>query len=201
MQLQEVLTQLRQQCEAVPEAHVFAVDRDVQARKAAVLVPIVDYGTHATILLTKRTAHLSAHAGQICFPGGMHEAEDASLLDTALRETEEELGITPDEITIIGEARGRITGTGFHITPYIALVTAPLELTPDTFEVEEVFELPMELALRTASYQKLNTNHEGIRRSHDMLNYGGHCIWGATAGILRDICRMMHGEGWESVAC
>jgi len=201
MQLDRVLSQLRSGCEGVPSPHVFAVDRDVQPRKAAVLVPIMDYGDHATILLTKRTAHLKAHAGQVCFPGGMHEPDDVSLLATALRECEEELGIDPQQVTIIGEARGRVTGTGFHITPYIAHIRGPLAFTPDPFEVDEVFELPLELALRVASYQKLHTTHEGIRRSHDMLNFGGHCIWGATAGILRDLCRLIHNEAWEETLC
>lgn len=201
MQLDRVISQLRDGCGQRPEAFVFDCDRDVEARPAAVVVPIVDYGDRATILLTKRTAHLSAHAGQICFPGGMREEGDATLLDTALRECEEELGIARESMTIIGQSRGRITGTGFHITPFLVRLQAPVILTPDSFEVEAVFELPLELALRHASYQKLNTVNDGIHRSHDVLNYEGHCIWGATAGILRDLCHMLHGQKEEHVEC
>lgn len=201
MQAQAVIAQLRSLCASVPEPFVFDADRNVATRPAAVVVPVVDYGDRATILLTKRTAHLHAHAGQVCFPGGMWEEGDATLLDTALRECEEELGIPRSAMTVIGEGRGRITGTGFHITPYVVHLKGPVTLHPDTFEVEAVFELPLELALRKASYQKLNTTHEGVRRSHDLLNYEGHCIWGATAGILRDLCRMLGGESWEDASC
>lgn len=201
MQLTAVLKQLRTSCDVLPEPFAFEVDRKVNTRPAAVVVPIIDHGNHATILLTKRTAHLSAHAGEISFPGGMWEEGDESLLGTALRECEEELGIAATDITVIGQGRGRITGTGFHITPFLVVIKAPITLKPDPFEVEEAFEVPLELAMQAASYERVNTTHQGIKRSHDVLPYGEYYIWGATAGILRDVCRMINGEKWEDPQC
>lgn len=198
MSVGDVLARLRDHCAAQPsEPFAFAADRGAPARPAAVLVPILDYGSHATILLTKRTSHLSAHAGQVCFPGGMWEEADGSLLATALRECEEELGIPPARIRILGEGRGRVTGTGFGITPFIGHIDAPVDYTPDPFEVESAFELPLELAVSKASYREMRIES----RVHDRLDYEGHCIWGATAGILRDMCRMINGERWEDPAC
>lgn len=201
MSIDSVLAQLQRSCEQVPEPFAYSADRHINSRPAAVIVPILDYSTHATILLTKRTSHLTAHAGQICFPGGMWEEHDDSLLATALRECEEELAIPPSAVTIIGEGRGRITATGFHITPFIAHIAAPIVYTPDPDEVEAAFEMPLELALRKASYQRMSATDDGVKRHFDMLNYDGHCIWGATAGILRDMCRMHNGEEWEDPSC
>lgn len=202
MSIQSVLAQLRDSCAVLPaEPFSFTVDRDTQRLPAAVVVPILDYGDRATILLTKRTAHLTAHAGQICFPGGMWEEGDDSLLATALREMEEEIGIPASRATIIGEGRGRITGTGFQITPFIAHIEAPVTCTPDPFEVESVFELPLDMAVEKSAYDVLHVEHKGISRPHDKLEYQGHCIWGATAGILRDMCRMVNGETWEDPTC
>lgn len=202
MSIASVLAQLSKSCAVVPpEPYAHPHFPEMQSRPAAVLVPILDYDTHATILLTKRTAHLSAHAGQICFPGGMWEEADDSLLATALRETEEELGIPAERIRIIGEGRGRITGTGFQITPFLAHIAAPVEYRPDPYEVESAFELPLERAIKTSAYQILRIEHKGVKYPHDMLQYEGHCIWGATAGILRDMCRMINGERWEDPTC
>lgn len=201
MSMDDVLLRLRSGCGTLPEAFASIHDRDVKTRPAAVIVPILDYDDHATILLTKRTPHLSAHAGQICFPGGMWEESDDSLLATALRECEEELGIPAASMTIIGEGRARITATGYHITPFIAHIPAPLHYTPDPSEVEVAFELPLATALHQKAYQKIWMEYKGVSRAHDVLYYQDHCIWGATAGILRDLCRMIHQEQWEDPAC
>lgn len=202
MSVEQVLAQLRDSCAYRPQAPFAHLRAHAEtSRPAAVLVPILDYGHRATILLTKRTAHLSAHAGQVCFPGGMWEEDDGSLLATALREMEEELAIPAGRVRIIGEGRERITGTGFRITPFIGHIDAPVDYAPDPSEVEQAFELPLELAMRRAAYQVLRVEHEGVKYPHDMLHYEGHCIWGATAGILRDICRMVNGESWEDPAC
>lgn len=202
MSVEDVLTRLRASCAALPaESFAFDADRNIRTRPAAVIVPILDYGDHATILLTKRTSHLTAHAGQVCFPGGTWEESDDSLLATALRECDEELAISPDAIRIIGTGRGRVTATGYQITPFIGHIPAPLDYTPDPNEVESAFELPLEMALSKALYQSMEVTYKGVERAHDVLYHQEHCIWGATAGILRDICRMVGGETWEDPAC
>src|SRR5712671_2441738 len=104
---------------------------------AAVLVPLIDHRDGMSVLLTQRTAHLTAHAGQISFPGGRIEESDADPTDAALRETEEEVGLTRDHVTVIGRLDTYVTGTGFEITPVAGIVKVPFPLTPDPFEVSE----------------------------------------------------------------
>jgi 8-oxo-dGTP pyrophosphatase MutT (NUDIX family) len=114
---------------------------DLPLTAAAVLFPIVSREGGYTVLLTQRTAHLRDHAGQISFPGGRVEEEDLSPIHTALRETEEEIGLTRDCVQILGFLPEYRTGTGFRITPVVGLVHPPFELRPDSFEVAEVFEV------------------------------------------------------------
>lgn len=156
---------------------------------ASVLVPLVLRQQGLTMLLTQRTAHLTDHAGQISFPGGRAEEEDASAIETALRETEEEIGLDRRHIDIIGTLPDYVTGTGYRVTPVVALVTPPFALAPDDNEVAEVFEVPLAFLMDAANHRRLSFElPEGAgRRSFYAMPYERFFIWGATAGMLRNL--------------
>jgi 8-oxo-dGTP pyrophosphatase MutT (NUDIX family) len=163
---------------------------------AAVLFPIVLRDGGQTVLLTQRTAHLRDHAGQISFPGGRVEEEDLSPSHTALRETEEEIGLPRERIEILGFLPEYRTGTGFRVTPVVALVLPPFELQPDPFEVAEVFEVPLAFLLDPANHQQHSLHHRGALRHYFAMPYGDYFIWGATAGMIRSLSErlgLLHG--------
>lgn len=155
------------------------------ATPAAVLFPIVLREPAPTVLLTLRTSHLRDHPGQVSFPGGRVEAGDASPLETALRETEEEIGLSRRHIEVIGYLPDYLTGTGFRVTPVVAWVTPPFELVPDKFEVAEVFEVPLAFVLDEANHQRMAIHVGGRRRAFFTMPYRERFIWGATAGMIR----------------
>ena len=154
---------------------------------AAVLFPIVLRDNEHTVLLTQRTAHLKDHAGQISFPGGRVEAEDLSPIHTALRETEEEIGLARDRIEVLGFLPEYLTGTGFRVTPVVALVNPPFELALDPFEVAEAFEVPLEFLLDPANHKRHSLHYRGALRHFFAMPYGDYFIWGATAGMIRSL--------------
>jgi 8-oxo-dGTP pyrophosphatase MutT (NUDIX family) len=155
---------------------------------AAVLIALVQRPQGLSMLLTLRTAHLTDHAGQISFPGGRAEHYDASPVDTALREAEEEIGLARQHVEILGELPEYITGTGYRVTPVVALVTPPFTLRPDPNEVEEIFEVPLAFLMDGMHHQRLSfALPEGTRRSFYAMPYEHYYIWGATAGMLRNL--------------
>lgn len=159
---------------------------------ASVLVPLVERPEGITVLLTKRTAHLTDHPGQISFPGGRAEAFDDSPVDTALRETEEEIGLHRRHIEVLGVLPDYLTGTGYCVTPIVALVTPPFELTPDGDEVDEIFEVPLAFLMDGAHHQRMSFDlPEGGRRSFYAMPFGGYFTWGATAGMLRNLFHLL----------
>lgn len=151
---------------------------------AAVLVPIVVRVSGLTILLTQRTAHLRDHAGQVSFPGGRCEAQDATPIDTALRESSEEVGIEPDQVEVLGTLPDYFTGTGFRVTPVVGLVAPPLNLRLDDFEVAEAFEAPLAFLLDAANYRRESLEVAGQMRTYWAVPWQEYFIWGATAGML-----------------
>ncbi len=167
-----------------------AAEKDLIA--AAVLVPVVVRETGLTMLLTQRTAHLRDHAGQVSFPGGRCEASDASAEATALREAEEEVGLTASQIEILGRLPEYRTGTGFVITPVVGLVTPPLNLKLDDFEVAEAFEPPLEFLLDSANHQRQSIEVRGVRHEYWAMPWQGYFIWGATAGMLVTLHRLLY---------
>ncbi len=170
--------------------------------EAAVLVPLVPRDGRVHVLLTQRTAHLADHAGQICFPGGRVEAADASREETALRETEEEIGLKRTQVRVLGRLPPYEIPSGFRIVPIVAWVTPPFDLKPDPFEVAAAFEVPLEHFLDPARYQRRDYHFRGRHRHYMAIPYEGRYIWGATAGMLYSLCRMMQlpevGDGGRS---
>lgn len=158
---------------------------------AAVLVPIVLRESGLTILLTQRTAHLRDHAGQVSFPGGRCESDDAGPEATAVREAQEEVGLEPQQIEVIGRLPEYRTGTGFSITPVVGLVQTPLNLKLDDFEVAEVFEPPLDFLLDPVNHQRHQIEVRGSLREYWAMPWRGYYIWGATAGMLVSLHRFL----------
>ena len=171
-----------------PERAGRVVEFDERGRRtpAAVLFPLVQR-EELTVLLTQRTAHLKDHPGQISFPGGRIEETDDSPLDAALRETEEEIGLSRQHISILGYLPRYLTGTGFEVTPVVGLVQPPFELTKQAFEVAEIFEVPLAHFLEAANYHRMSVHHEDRRRSFYNIPFQHRFVWGATAGMIRTL--------------
>ena len=168
-----------------------------QFRPAAVLVPVVIHPERPAVLLTRRTDHLHNHPGQVSFPGGRVEKTDLSPVMTALRETEEEIGLDPERIELLGDLPTYFTGTGFSITPVVGLVHLPFELKLDTFEVAEAFEVPLAHFLDPANHRRERREYKGRIREYYAMPYDNHFIWGATAGILVSLYRLLGGREKE----
>jgi len=158
---------------------------------AAVLVPLVDHPQGMSVLLTQRTAHLSAHAGQISFPGGRMEEADPDAIAAALRETEEEVGLPRELVEVIGRLDTYVTGTGFEITPVVGIVAPPMPISIDPFEVAEAFEVPLAFILDRRNHQRIERDMGAHSRSYYVLPYDGRNIWGATAGILVNLAEVL----------
>jgi len=175
--------------------------------QAAVLVPIVmrgPEGTQSTILLTQRANHMSTHSGQIAFPGGKVDPQDANHQAAALREAQEEVGLAPQHVQVIGEMPVYVTGTAFRVTPVIALVTPEFELKPNANEVQDVFEVPMSFLMNPAHHRRHAFEWQGAKRQWFSMPYqearlgpNGQSdvverfIWGATAAMLRNFYRFL----------
>lgn len=159
---------------------------------AAVLVPIVVREHELSVLLTQRTAHLNHHPGQISFPGGRMEAADSGPVMTALRETEEEIGLSRHRVELLGRLPEYRTGTGFTVAPVVGLVRPPLQLTLDAFEVAEVFEVPLAFLLDPLNHKRHRIEYQGKMREYFAMPYGDRYIWGATAGMLVTLSRILH---------
>jgi 8-oxo-dGTP pyrophosphatase MutT (NUDIX family) len=159
-----------------------------------VLVPIV-MREQPTVLLTERTKHLSNHSGQIAFPGGKADKEDADASATALREAEEEIGLDPALVDVLGVLPHYVTGTAFIITPVIALVQPGFALNPNGYEVADVFEVPLEFLMNPSHHRRHAFEWEGVRREWFSMPYqdksAQRFIWGATEGMLRNFYRLL----------
>lgn len=163
--------------------------------RAAVLVPIVLRGADSALLLTRRHSGLRRHAGQISFPGGRVDPGREDVVAAALRETEEETGVARQFVEPIGFLTDHLVQTGFQITPVVALLQPGFRLQAHAAEVEEIFELPLALALTAGSYQPSEREIRGRRFVGVDLHYGAHRIWGATASMLRSLCERFERAG------
>ncbi len=162
------------------------------ATLAAVLVPLVTHSHGLTVILTQRTEHLDDHAGQISFPGGRIEPGDDHPAATALRETEEEIGLAANRIEVIGSLGLHDTSTGFAVVPVIGFVAPPVEFTLDAFEVAEAFEVPLDFLLDPANRQIGQIEHSGRLRDYFFFDYNGRMIWGATARMIVDLAETLN---------
>lgn len=162
---------------------------------ASVLIPLVLREPGLTVLLTERTMHLSSHSGQIAFPGGKADPEDATATDTALREAQEEIGLERRFVDVLGTLPLYTTGSAFMVTPVVALVQPDYEMTPNAHEVADVFEVPLDFLMDPANHRRHAVEWAGARREWLSMPYvdakAERFIWGATAGMLRNLYRFL----------
>ena len=158
---------------------------------AAVLVPLVEHDTGLTVLLTQRASHLKNHAGQISFPGGRIEPTDLNPLEAALRETEEEIGLTREHITFAGYLEPQIVLSGYWVTPVVAFVQPGFELRLDRSEVESAFEVPLSHILDPVNHRSRQRELGAVTVQVYDIPYRDHNIWGATAGMLMSLYRLL----------
>lgn len=160
-------------------------------KPAAVLIPLIPRPQGVTVLLTERAADLPHHAGQISFPGGQREVHDQSPCDTALREAHEEVGLKPDNVRVLGYMSDYVTGTGFQITPVVGLLTPRLNLQIDRQEVSAVFEAPLTFFMESANCSSYQRTRAGVQRRYFAYEYQRYRVWGATAGMLVNLCQKL----------
>ena len=162
---------------------------------AAVLVPIVLRPAGPTLLLTQRAASLRRHSAQIAFPGGRVDAVDGSPVVTALRETEEEIGLPREKVRTLGFLDAYLTGTGYRIVPVVATIEPPFALTLNPHEVDAAFEAPLDFLLDPANHQRHGREWQGRMRTYYAMPFGDHYIWGATAGMIRNLYERLERSG------
>jgi 8-oxo-dGTP pyrophosphatase MutT (NUDIX family) len=156
---------------------------------AAVLVPIIAHPQALSVLFTQRTTHLKAHSGQVSFPGGRAEPGDASPEFTALREAQEEVGLAPERVEVLGRLPDYFTRTGYRISPVVGLLLPPLEFKPDPGEVEEIFEVPLAFLLDPRNHVRRTREFKGQTVGFYEMPYENRYIWGATAGMIVNLYR------------
>ena len=156
-------------------------------RPAGVLIPLIQRDRGLNVIFTKRASNLKHHAGQVSFPGGKMEQHDADARSAALREAREEIGLSPDNVEILGRCPDHRTVTGFLITPFVGAVLKPFSASPQVEEVEEIFETPFELVSDPRNYRIESRVAGGQRRRFFVVDYGPQRIWGATAMILHGL--------------
>lgn len=156
-------------------------------RDAAVLIPVIAREPEATVLLTVRTAHLAAHAGQIAFPGGKVEPADGSPAAAAIREAEEEVGLEPGLVDPLGYADPYLTRTGYRIYPVLGRVDPHLNLTLNRNEVDDAFEVPLAFLMTPENHRQGSRELLGRPRTFYEMPFEGRYIWGITAGIIRGL--------------
>lgn len=161
---------------------------------AAVLVPLI-MAESPKILLTKRTAHLKKHAGQVSFPGGRIDPDDAHPEAAALREAQEEIALDPASVEVVGRMEDYVTGTGYRITPVLGLLPPDLLYRPSPHEVEAVFELPLHVLLDPDAPRRQRQHVRGEWREYWVWPHPEHFIWGATAAILVHLARKLRSAG------
>jgi 8-oxo-dGTP pyrophosphatase MutT (NUDIX family) len=168
-------------------------DVDHPYRDAAVLIPVVAHADAATVILTERTGHLSAHAGQIAFPGGKIDAEDADPTAAALREAGEEIGLDRAALTVIGSLAPYLSRTGYRIVPVLARVEPGYTVRPNRNEVADIFEVPLAFLMTPANHKRGTRVFMGRERYFYEMPYEGRYIWGVTAGIIRGLYEQVYG--------
>jgi len=154
--------------------------------KAAVLIPVYNLDGKYYLLFTKRTEMVETHKGDVSFPGGIYHEEDKSLLETALRETNEEIGISPDDVEILGELDDIDTSTNFIISPFVGIVPYPYEYKISEMEIERLIHVPLEFLLKEENFWEELRNHNGENHKIYFYRHEGDIIWGATGKIVKN---------------
>ena len=182
------LAEIRERLEGHPRERVEA---PAGARRAAVLAPLFVKEKDLWLLFTKRTDKVLAHPGQVSFPGGAQEEADANLLETALRETREEIGLPPEQVVVLGALSPIVTVTNFYVEPYVAAIPhpTPLQVSPD--EIEELWEIPVSALLNPTAVEE--RTFAGRERPVLFYHYGPKTVWGATARILSELLAVLSG--------
>ncbi|MEQ8747881.1 CoA pyrophosphatase [Pyruvatibacter sp.] len=160
------------------------IDESKAIKEAAVLVPLIERPDGIHVLLTERAGDLSSHAGQVAFPGGRIDPEDADAVDAALREAEEEVGLDRSFVEVAGFLDPYETGTRFRVVPVVGFVTPGFTLTLNPAEVDEVFEVPLAFLMNPDNHERHSARWQGKKRTFFAMPYDGHYIWGATAGMI-----------------
>lgn len=163
-----------------------------QLRDAAVLIPVVDRGDEASVILTKRTEKLRSHSGQISFPGGRLDPTDPTPEFAALRETEEEIGLGSDFIEVVGRMPDYLSGSGFRIAPVLSVVKPGFMLTINEDEVDDAFEVPLSFLMNPANHNRESRIWQDRERFFYTMPFGDRYIWGITAGIIRTLYERLY---------
>lgn len=169
-----------------------AVGYGAPFRRAAVLMGLVDRGDDYGVLLTLRPETMTRHAGQVAFPGGRIDPDDASPLQAALREAREEVGLSSD-VEVLGQADPYLTSSGFIVSVFLARVR-PFEPRIDPSEVADVFETPLSFLMTPSNHQRHERTYDGIARAYYAMPHNGRYIWGATAGMIKSVYDRLYGE-------
>ena len=165
-----------------------------EPRAAAVLVPLLLHGEELSVLLTQRATQLKNHAGQISFPGGAVEEQDADAIDTALRETAEEIGLERSFVQVMGRLPDHMIVSGYRVTPVVGIVSGDFVLQLDRNEVDSTFEVPLRFVLDPKNHVRRRRDFEGHSVELTDVPWGQYHIWGATASMLLTFYRVLRGE-------
>ncbi|WP_114326368.1 CoA pyrophosphatase [Candidatus Colwellia aromaticivorans] len=163
-------------------------------KSAAVLIALVNHSNTGEInanglhvLLTRRASHLKHHPSQISFPGGKVEPTDKNVIHTALREAQEEIGLSPDSVSIVGQLPNYEIISGYQVTPIVAIIESPQYYQKDANEVDEIFQVPLQHFLQPQNHRTINSYHNGRYHNVHFFPYKHYNIWGATAAMLKDL--------------
>ncbi|MBT5434071.1 MAG: CoA pyrophosphatase [Alphaproteobacteria bacterium] len=189
----EVLNALRTMAPPVMAAPPSDWEDDPPERRAAVLIPLVDYDEGLTVVFGQRSKALRTHAGEVSFPGGRIEAGEGEV-EAALREAEEEVGLDPARVRILARLNTHRAGSGFTMAPHVGLVTPPIDLVPDGTEIEDVFEVPLSFLLDPVNHRRESMYWRGADRWYSVFEYGPRYIWGATATVMVNLLQVLRRE-------
>lgn len=198
LQTADYLTQIRAAL-AAPSSGSSDFDMNMDAetlgmrnlRAAGVLIAFMDIQGQSHVLLTKRSAALKHHPGQVAFPGGKVDPDDLGAIGAALREAEEEIALPAHAVNVLGHLGDHITVTNFRVTPVLGQITKEIEFKPEKGEVEEIFSVPLSFLLNKDNYHMQSRMFRGKNRRYFTVPYGPYYIWGATARILHGFAERM----------